>query len=98
MAITSSEKSLHTTSEKKILKATCILHEGLSKKDLQMKCSYPIKSPVCANSTVCYQARYTLSHIGTYRNTSVYIGTDWYPLVHIGTYWHILAHIGTHVV
>lgn len=101
MAITSSEKSLHNF-WKKILKATCILHEGLSigktfKWSVAIQLNHLFMKKVHFTMRQGTQ-RHTAAHIGTYWNTSVYIGTHWYPLVHIGTHWHILVHIGTHVV
>ena len=97
MAITSSEKSLHSF-WKKILKATCILHEGLSigktfKWSVAIQLNHLFMEKVQFTTRLGTQ-RHTLAHW----NTSVYIGTHWYPLVHIGTHWHILVHISTHVV
>ena len=75
------------------LSSNLSIRRSFHRKDLRMKCSHPIKSPVYGKSTVYYKARYTAAHIGTYWNTSLYIGTHWYPLAHIGTHWHILVHM-----
>lgn len=97
MAITSSEKSLHTTSEKKILKATCILHEGFSM-GKTFKWSVAIQLNHLFMQIVQFAIRlgthqHTLAHIGTHQFTLALIGTHWYILEHIGTYWHTLVHM-----
>ena len=91
MAITSSEKSLHNF-WKKILKATCILHEGLSigktfKWSVTIQLNHLFMKKVHFTMRLSTQ-RHTLVHIGTHQFTLAHIGTHWYILEHIDTYWY----------
>ena len=96
MAITSSEKSLHNF-WKKILKATCILHEGLSigktfKWSVAIQLNHLFMGKVQFTTRLGTQ-QHTLAHIGTHHFTLAHIGTHWYILEHIDTYWYTLVHM-----
>ena len=82
---------------KKILKATCILHEGLSM-GKTFKWSVAIQLNHLFLQIVQFAIRlgthrHTLAHIGTHQFTLAHIGTHWYILEHIGTYWYTLVHM-----
>ena len=81
MAITSSEKSLHTTSMGKTFKWSVAIQ--LNHLFMQIV-QFAIRLGT---------HRHTWAHIGTHQFTLAHIGTHWHILEHIDTYWYTLVHM-----